>query len=129
MYYGSSPNFSSPQLLEADPLFVHPPSLTQYGYSAALPPLQLGNDLTLQSGSPAFGKGIDPSALSGLPSAIVSDLKNYIYVDINGKPRPPGGGSHLGAYQHQVELPLYRECAGVTPAPKERPTVSLHSNV
>jgi hypothetical protein len=101
MYYGSSPNFSSPQLLEADPLFVHPPpSLTQYGYSTAPSPLQLGNDLTLQPGSPAFGKGIDPSALPGLPSAIVSDLKNYIYADINGKPHPQSGGSDLGAYQH-----------------------------
>jgi len=100
MYYGSSPNFSSSQLLQANPLFLNPPSLTQYGYSTALPPLQLGTDLTLQSGSPAFGKGIDPSTLPGLPSAIVSDLKNYIYADINGKPRPQGGGSDLGAYQH-----------------------------
>jgi len=100
MYYGSSPNFSSSQLIQANPLFVSAPSLTQYGYSTALPPLQLGTDLTLQSGSPAFGKGIDPSTLSGLPSAIVSDLKNYIYADINGKPRPQGGGSDLGAYQH-----------------------------
>ena len=98
MYYGSSPNFSSPQLLEADPLFVHPPSLTQYGYSTAPSPLQLGNDLA--SGSPAFGKGIDPSALPGLPSVIVSALKHYIYADINGKPHPQGGGSDLGAYQH-----------------------------
>lgn len=100
MYYGSSPNFSSSQLIQANPLFVNPPSLTQYGYSSALPPLQLGNDLTLQSGSPAYGQGIDPSTLPGLPSAIVSDLKNYIYTDINGKARPQGGGSDLGAYQH-----------------------------
>jgi Bacterial Ig domain/Putative Ig domain/Immunoglobulin domain/Right handed beta helix region/Immunoglobulin I-set domain len=100
MYYGSSPNFSSSQLIQANPLFVSAPSLTQYGYSTALPPLQLGTDLTLQSGSPAFGKGIDPSALPWLPSAIVSDLKNYIYADINGKPHPQGGGSDLGAYQH-----------------------------
>ena len=47
MYYGSSPNFSSSQLLQANPLFLNPPSLTQYGYSTALPPLQLGTDLTL----------------------------------------------------------------------------------
>jgi hypothetical protein len=38
--------------------------------------------------------------LSGVPSAIVSDLKLYIYTDINGKTRPQGGGSDLGAYQH-----------------------------
>jgi hypothetical protein len=100
MYYGSSPNFSSSQLLQADPLFLNPPPLTLYGYSTALPPLQLGTDLTLQPGSPAFAQGIDPSTLPGLPSAIVSDLKNYIYTDINRKPRPQGGGSDLGAYQH-----------------------------
>ncbi|PYT96984.1 MAG: hypothetical protein DMG38_21875 [Acidobacteria bacterium] len=74
--------------------------MTQYGYFSALPPLQLGNDLILQPGSPAYGKGIDPSTLSGLPSAILSDLKNYIYTDINGKARPLGGGSDPGAYQH-----------------------------
>jgi len=100
LYFGSSPNFSNSQLFQADPLFVNPPSLTQYGYFSALPPLQLGNDLILQPGSPAYGKGIDPSTLSGLPSAILSDLKNYIYTDINGKARPPGGGSDPGAYQH-----------------------------
>jgi len=100
LYFGSSPNFTSSQLLEADPLFVHPPKLTQYGYSATLPASQLGNGLTLRAGSPAFGKGIDPRTLPGLPSAIVSDLKSYIYTDINGKPRPQGGGSDLGAYQH-----------------------------
>jgi len=100
LYFGSSPNFSNSQLFQADPLFVNPPSLTQYGYFSALPPLQLGNDLILQPGSPAYGKGIDPSTLSGLPSAILSDLKNYIYTDINGKARPLGGGSDPGAYQH-----------------------------
>jgi hypothetical protein len=35
-----------------------------------------------------------------LSANIVSDLKNYIYTDINGKARPQGGGSDLGAYQH-----------------------------
>jgi hypothetical protein len=35
-----------------------------------------------------------------LPAAIVSDLKEYIYTDIDGNPRPQGGGSDLGAYQH-----------------------------
>jgi hypothetical protein len=38
--------------------------------------------------------------LSGLPAAIISDLKAHIYTDINGKARPQGGGVDLGAYQH-----------------------------
>jgi hypothetical protein len=35
-----------------------------------------------------------------MASAIVSDLKKYIYTDINGKVRPQGGSVDLGAYQH-----------------------------
>ena len=100
MYYGSSPNFSSAQLIQADPLFLNPPSLSGGQYAAALAAALLGNGLTLLPLSPAYGRGIDPSTLSGVPSAIVSDLKNHIYTDINGKARPQGGGSDLGAYQH-----------------------------
>ena len=66
----------------------------------SLIPSLLGNALTLQSNSPAYSKGIDPSTVSGLPAAIVTDLKKYIYTDIKGKPRPQGSGSDLGAYQH-----------------------------
>jgi hypothetical protein len=101
--FGSSPNFSPSdpsQFSQADPLFFSPPSLSLNGYSSALMPSLLGNGLTLLPLSPAFGKGIDPSTLSGLSSAIVTDLKKYIYTDINGNPRPQGGGSDLGAYQH-----------------------------
>ena len=80
---------------------VGPPSLSIGAYSASLAPSLPGNALTLTALlSPALGKGIDPSTLPGLPSSIVSDLKNYIYVDINGKARPQGGGSDLAAYQH-----------------------------
>jgi hypothetical protein len=100
MYYGSSPNFSSSQLIQADPLFLNPPSLSGGQYATALAPSLLGNGLTLLPLSPAYSRGIDPSTLSGLPSAIVSDLKSYLYTDINGKARPQGGGSDLGAYQH-----------------------------
>jgi hypothetical protein len=73
-------------------------------YSSALVPSLLGNGLTLLPLSPAFSKGIDPSTLPGLPSAIVTDLKKYIYVDINGTPRPQNGGSDVGAYQ-TISLP------------------------
>jgi Domain of unknown function (DUF4082)/Putative Ig domain len=103
MYYGAPNNFNNSdpsQLINANPLFLSPPSLTVGGYVTSLAPSLLGTGLTLQSNSPAYNKGIDPSTLSGLPSAIVTDLKKYIYTDINGRPRPQGGGSDLGAYQH-----------------------------
>ena len=100
MYFNGSPNFSSSQLIHANPLFLSPPSLALGGFATALAPSLLGNALTLLPLSPAYGKGIDPSTLSGLPAAIVSDLKTYIYTDINGRARPKGGGVDLGAYQH-----------------------------
>jgi hypothetical protein len=101
--FGSSPNFSPSdpsQFLQADPLFLSPPSLGLNGYSSALVPSLLGNGLTMLPLSPAFARGIDPSTLPGLPSAIASDLKKYIYTDINGKTRPQGGAVDLGANQH-----------------------------
>jgi hypothetical protein len=104
MYFGSPFNFSysdPSQLINANPLFLLPPSLSIGGYATSLAPSLLGTDLTLTPLlSPALGKGIDPSTLSGVPANIVSDLKLFIYTDINGKARPQGGGSDLGAYQH-----------------------------
>ena len=103
MYYGAPNNFSysnPSQLINANPLFLNPPSESIGGYLTSLAPALLGNELTLQATSPAYNRGIDPSTLSGLSSSIVSDLKTYIYTDINGHPRPQGGGSDLGAYQH-----------------------------
>jgi hypothetical protein len=103
MYFGSPINFSysdPSQLINADPLFLLPPSLSIGGYTTSLAPSLLGSGLTLTPLlSPALGKGIDPSTLSGLPANIITDLKKYIYTDINGKARPQGGGSDLGAYQ------------------------------
>src|SRR6202045_1947691 len=106
MYLGSANTFSysdPAQLIQADPLFLTPPvynptALGQYATSPA--PALLGNGLTLAALSPAYSRGIDPSTLPGLPANIVSDLKLYIYTDVNGKARPQGGGSDLGAYQH-----------------------------
>src|SRR5436853_575928 len=103
LLYGASYNFSysdPSQFIQADPLFVSAPSLTQGGYSSAMPASQLGTALTLLPLSPAYSRGIDPSTLSGMASAIVSDLKKYIYTDINGKARPQVGSVDLGAYQH-----------------------------
>jgi hypothetical protein len=103
LYFGASNNFSysdPSQFIQANPLFLNPPSLGAGGYASALLPSLLSNALTLLPLSPAYGKGIDPSTLSGLPAAIVSDLKTHIYTDINGKARPQGGGVDLGAYQH-----------------------------
>jgi len=103
MYYGAGNNFTyaaPSQLIDANPLFLSPPSLSVGGYVTSLIPSLLGNALTLQSNSPGYSKGIDPSTVSGLPAAIVTDLKNYIYTDIKGNLRPQGSGSDLGAYQH-----------------------------
>jgi hypothetical protein len=58
----------------------------------------LGNGLALLPLSSAIGKGIDPSTLPSLPAAIITDLRKYIYNDVNGKPRPQGSFD-LGAYQ------------------------------
>jgi hypothetical protein len=103
--FGSSNNFNSPdpaQFMQTDPLFVNPPDFHPVAdgqYATVLAPWLLGNGLSLLPTSPARGRGIDPSNLPNLPSAIVTDLKKYIYRDINGSPRPQGGGLDLGAYQ------------------------------
>lgn len=99
--FGSYVNFtySDPsQFIQADPLFVGPPSLSGGQYATALAPSLLSDGLTLLGSSPGRGKGIDPSTLPNLPAALVVDLKKYIYTDIGGKPRAQGSFD-LGAYQ------------------------------
>src|SRR5438477_602644 len=103
LYFGAANNFSysdPSQFLQADPLFLNPPSLSAGGYANALVPSLLSTVLTLLPLSPAYNRGIAPSTLSGLSAHIVSDSKTYIYTDITGKARPQGGGADLGAYQH-----------------------------
>src|SRR5438477_595016 len=103
LYFGAANNFSysdPSQFLQADPLFLNPPSLSAGGYANALAPSLLSTVLTLLPLSPAYNRGIAPSTLSGLSAHIVSDSKTYIYTDITGKARPQGGGADLGAYQH-----------------------------
>jgi serralysin len=105
LYFTGTNNFSysdPAQILQGDPLFLSAPvfNATADGqYATALPPLQLGNGLLLLAASPALRKGVDPSTLPNVPAAIVTDLKKYIYADINGKARPQGNGLDLGAYQ------------------------------
>ena len=89
------------QFFDQDPLFVRaPPVDPNVGRqeAMALDPSFLGIDLTLQATSPASNKGIDPSTIAGMPSAIANDLRKYIYTDINGIPRAAGSWD-LGAYQ------------------------------
>jgi hypothetical protein len=101
LYFGSAVNVVSSfpsQFIQADPLFANPPSLAGGQYATALAPSLLGDGLNLLSVSPARGKGIDPSTLANVPAAIVTDLRKYIYTDINGKTRVRGS-FNLGAYQ------------------------------
>jgi len=89
------------QFFNQDPLFVRaPPVNPDLGHQAAmaLDPSFLGIDLMLQTTSPALRKGIDPSTIPGLPSAIVTDLRKHVYTDINGNSRAAGRWD-LGAYQ------------------------------
>ncbi|PYT66542.1 MAG: hypothetical protein DMG39_26590, partial [Acidobacteria bacterium] len=56
MYYGAPNNFSysnPAQLINADPLFLNPPSLSIGAYSTSLAPSLLGTGLTLPATSPA----------------------------------------------------------------------------
>jgi hypothetical protein len=105
MYFGGGNNFSysdPSQFIQADPYFVNPPVFSPVGLgqnAAALSPSQLGGGLALLPSSPAIGKGIDPTTPLDLPAAIVTDLKRYAYIDINGNPRPQRGRFDLGAYQ------------------------------
>ena len=100
LYFSGAPNFNATGFMNANPLFLSAPLLGLGGFVSSLAPSLLGSDLTLTPLlSPALGKGIDPSTISGLSASIVSDLKTYIYTDINGKGRPQGGNVDLGAYQ------------------------------
>jgi parallel beta helix pectate lyase-like protein len=105
MYFGAASNFTYPehsQLLQADPLFLDPPVLDPKlpgQYATVLPPSELGRRLALLPSSPAIARGIDPATLGNLPPAISTDLKKYVYSDIKGNRRPPGGPFDLGAYQ------------------------------
>src|SRR5256885_7007115 len=54
LYFGSTPNFSNSasQFMQADPLFLSPPTLTGGQYATALAASLLGNGLTLLPLSP-----------------------------------------------------------------------------
>jgi hypothetical protein len=104
LYSGSPNNFSvdPSQFIAADPLFLNAPVFVPVvagQWATALAPALLDLGLTLVPTSPALAMGIDPSTLPNLPPEIVTDLQTYLYSDINGNPRPRGGGVDLGAYQ------------------------------
>ena len=105
LYFGAPNNFvySDPsQLIEADLLFVYAPvlDLKLPSQHASVPhPSQIGNGLALSPSSPAIGRGIDPTALPKLPKNIITDLRKYVYTDIDGNKRRRGGPFDLGAYQ------------------------------
>ena len=97
------------QFLKADPMIVAAPyfDATAPGqYAAAEPPFLLENGLTVQPGSPAQCRGVDPTRLPGVLAQVAADMKNpanayFSYADLNGNPRPGSVGCwDLGAYQH-----------------------------
>jgi len=103
---GSQVGLSDPQqILQADPLFLSPPDVQPVGNVKLGDPnvfSMLRDGLKLQHDSPALQRGIDPAAVPNLSEAIITDLKKYVYVDINGTARPRGGALDLGAYQHSA---------------------------
>jgi hypothetical protein len=106
LYYGSAnhlKDFEPSEFFEADPLFLAAPyfdTSSERLYERMPLPSALGDAFSLQAGSPALGKGIDPSTLPALVPEIATNLKRYVYADIRGNPRPAGGPFDLGAYQH-----------------------------
>jgi hypothetical protein len=111
MYYGGPIGFTPvdpTQFLHADPLYNNPPLVDPSAsgqYANAIDPQTIGTAFSLQPGSPAIGKGIDPSTLPGLSAAIISDLRKWIYTDINGNARPQNGSFDLGAFQSSASSP------------------------
>jgi hypothetical protein len=47
-----------------------------------------------------MSRGVDPTTLPNVPTAIINDLKKYIYKDIRGNSRAPGSSFDLGAYTY-----------------------------
>lgn len=109
--YGGANNFTyadPAQFLNADPLFVSPLLLdpnTDGQYATAAPPAQLKGRFRLQSASPAINAGLDPTKLNGVAPEIIAGLQQYVLKDINGAPRPQGGGFDLGAYEFHAAPP------------------------
>ena len=116
-------NFLSGDPLLADPLFVHPTAAGQYATSSAASATRAYGTATFCAGwtsicniagafAPGFGSlaynpGTDPSSsafTSGWPQ-VQTDMRNYIYTDINGNARPgAGGGWDLGAIQRRRDF-------------------------
>jgi hypothetical protein len=117
-------------MINADPLFVDPPYVSDDiptvpgtgWFWDALDPRQLGNRLQLQWVSPAINTGIDPTTLTTDP-ALQAGLRQYVYQDIVGVPRPQAGAFDLGAYEYRGVLPT----PTTTPTFTSTPTITQTS--
>lgn len=116
-------NFLSGDPLFADPLFVHRTAAGQYATSSAAsatraygtatfcaewtPTCNIAGAFAPGFGSLAYNAGTDPSSsafTSGWPQ-VQTDMRNYIYTDINGNARPGAGrGWDLGAMQRRRDF-------------------------
>lgn len=106
---------SNPQFVELVPYFdpsaanqyqtSRPPSVvtptenTSARCTGWVPTCDISGSFALESSSPAYNQGIDPSTLTTDPN-MKSDLQTWIYKDINGKGRTVGSNWDLGALAH-----------------------------
>lgn len=85
------------KFINADPLFVSPPTLNVNDQASALAPWLLGTALELQAGSPCINAGVDPLGVAEITPDFATGLNQYIHTDINGVSR--GATYDLGAYE------------------------------